>query len=90
MELQLLDKLAARACLSFEGEGRERMAEDLKNIVKMMDTVAEAERFELPPEAYMHGTLREDTALPSMPAEELLANAKGRQGDFLAVPKMMD
>ena len=90
MELQLLDKLAARACLSFEGEERERMAADLERIVRLMDTVAETELPTELPDSPACGELREDTVQPCENPEELLANAKNRQGAFFAVPKMID
>ncbi|MBQ8894972.1 MAG: Asp-tRNA(Asn)/Glu-tRNA(Gln) amidotransferase subunit GatC [Clostridia bacterium] len=88
----LIHDLAALARLSFEGEAGDRMARDMESIMRLMDTVAEAEISEtdLPPAEGGMELLREDEQKPSMAAGEILANAKGRQGSFFAVPKLIE
>lgn len=85
------DRIAALAKLSFEGEERERMLRDMDCILRLMDTVAAEPLFEeeSSPAVGME-LLREDEVHPSLPETELLSNAKGRQGEFFAVPKIMD
>jgi aspartyl/glutamyl-tRNA(Asn/Gln) amidotransferase C subunit len=87
-----MDHLAALSHLSFEGEARDRMAADMESIMKLMDTITEATFSEeeiFAAEGEME-LLREDEVQPSMPAGELLANAKQKVDSFIAVQKLMD
>jgi aspartyl-tRNA(Asn)/glutamyl-tRNA(Gln) amidotransferase subunit C len=38
----------------------------------------------------IHNVFREDELAPSLPVEEALANAPARQGDFYAVPAVLE
>lgn len=88
-----IDHLAALSSLSFEGEEKERMAADMARIMELMDRVAQAEiseeEFPLEAEGSME-LLREDIPASSIEVEQLLSNAKGRQGAYFAVKKIMD
>lgn len=88
-----IDHLAALSSLSFEGEEKVQMAADMVSIAELMDRVAQAElseeEFPLEAEGSME-LLREDIPAPSIEAERLLSNAKGRQGAYFAVNKIMD
>lgn len=88
-----IDHLAALSSLSFEGEEKERMAADMARIMELMDRVSQAEigeeEFLLEAEGSM-ALLREDIPAPSIERERLLSNAKGRQGSYFAVKKIMD
>ena len=92
MDQVLFDRIASLSRLSFSGEERERMAKDMEEILRLMDTVAEVPLASeaAPTAAGSMELLREDAVKPSLSAEEALSNAKGRQGDFFAVPKMID
>ena len=85
------DHLAALSFLSFEGEERELMAADMESVLQMMDTIKDADLSEemVLPNCGME-LLREDRVNPSLPAEEILANAKGIEEGMIAVPKWMD
>ena len=91
MDHALFDRIAALSRLSFEGEARERMAQDMESILRLMDTIAAVpfseEEFSLPADG--QEVLRGDVAQPSLSREELLANAKGKKEGFFTVPKMM-
>ncbi len=92
-DLKLIDHLAALSRLSFEGEEKERMANDMESIMKLMDTITEVEISEadypLTAEGGME-LLREDEIKDSTPVEEILANTKGKLYHFIAVQKLMD
>lgn len=92
MDPILFDRIASLSRLSFSGEERERMAKDMEEILRLMDTVAEVPLASeaAPTVAGSMELLREDAVKSSLSVEEALANAKGRQGDFFAVPKMID
>ncbi len=92
-DLKLIDHLAALSRLSFEGEEKERMANDMESIMKLMDTITEVEISEadypLTAEGGME-LLREDELKESTPVEEILSNTKGKLYHFIAVQKLMD
>ncbi len=92
-DLKLIDHLAALSRLSFEGEEKERMANDMESIMKLMDTITEVEISEadypLTAEGGME-LLREDELKDSTPVEEILSNTKGKLYHFIAVQKLMD
>ena len=92
-DLKLIDHLAALSRLSFEGEEKERMANDMESIMKLMDTITEVEISEadypLTAEDGME-LLREDEIKASTPVEEILSNTKGKLYHFIAVQKLMD
>ncbi len=92
-DLKLIDHLAALSRLSFEGEEKERMANDMESIMKLMDTITEVEISEadypLTAEGGME-LLREDEIKDSTPVEEILSNTKGKLYHFIAVQKLMD
>ena len=64
-----------------------------KSIMNLMDTITQVEiseeEYPLTAEGGME-LLRADEERPSMPAEEVLANAKGKLYHFIAVQKLMD
>ena len=88
-----IDHLAKLSRLSFAGAEKERMAADMESIMKLMDTVTAVEineaDFPLEAEGGME-LLREDVLEPSMPADDVLANTKGKLYHFIAVRKLMD
>ena len=92
-DLKLIDHLAALSRLSFEGEEKERMANDMESIMKLMDTITEVEISEadypLTAEGGME-LLREDEIKASTQVEEILSNTKGKLYHFIAVQKLMD
>ena len=92
-DYQLIDHLAALSRLSFTGAEKEEMAADMESIMNLMDTITQVEiseeEYPLTAEGGME-LLRADEERPSMPAEEVLANAKGQLYHFIAVQKLMD
>ena len=69
------------------------MQADMERIMRLMDTITQVdiseEDYPLRAEDGME-LLREDAVAPSLPAEEILGNAKGRLYNFIAVTKLMD
>lgn len=89
----LIDHLAKLAKLSFSEEEQRQMQADMERIMRLMDTITQVdiseEDYPLRAEDGME-LLREDAVAPSLPAEEILGNAKGRLYNFIAVTKLMD
>lgn len=78
-----LKKLAQLAKLSLEGEDTDALISDISDVLDFANTIAEAV-VDLP-EGLGDDTgwhLREDVVLPSLPAEQVLANAGEKQDGF--------
>ena len=64
----------------------------LNHILDQYATLAELDTDAIPPTAQtieLENILREDVARPSMPPEDVLANAPERDGDFFVVPAIL-
>jgi aspartyl-tRNA(Asn)/glutamyl-tRNA(Gln) amidotransferase subunit C len=69
-----------------------RLEGELNHIVDQYAKLAELDTEAIPPTAQvieLENILREDVALPSLPAVAVLANAPERDGDFFVVPAIL-
>lgn len=89
-----LDHIAALSKLSFTDEESETMAEQMGDIIELMDTIRDInieydDTKDKNQIAYKD--LREDKAKESFPTEKLLQNTvTGGDGDCYVLPKMME
>lgn len=82
-----LEKLAALAKLSLDGEDEAALAQEIGRILDFAATIAGAPVPNFPDEdeIQQETSLRPDTASPSLPAEQLLSGAgEQRDGYFVA------
>ena len=83
------------AYLARLGLGEEELARvegQLNHILDQYEKLAELDTDAIPPTAQtieLENILREDVARPSMPPEDVLANAPQRDGDFFVVPAIL-
>ena len=64
----------------------------LNHILDQYTILAQLDTEQIPPTAQtieLENILREDVARPSMPPEDVLANAPEREGDFFVVPAIL-
>ena len=69
-----------------------RLEGQLNHILDQYAKLAELDTDAIPPTAQtieLENILREDVARPSMPPEDVLANAPQRDGDFFVVPAIL-
>ena len=69
-----------------------RLEGQLNHILDQYAKLAELDTDDIPPTAQtieLENILRDDVAMPSLPAEAVLANAPERQGDFFVVPAIL-
>ena len=69
------------------------MTRQLSAIVEYVDLLKQVNTDGVEPLAHaveLHNVFRADAPAPSLPVEEALANAPQRQGDFYAVPAVLD
>lgn len=92
MDIKVVSSLAELSQLDFNEEEVENLSKELDIMVEMMGKIKESDaEYECSAKANsvdLDG-LRADEAKPSMPTDELLANAKSADGYFV-VPKVME
>lgn len=89
-----LDHIAELSKLSFTDEEREKMAEQMSDIITLMDTIKDIDiQYDDTKDEneISYADLREDKAGASFPTERLLQNTEaGGDGDCYVLPKMME
>jgi aspartyl-tRNA(Asn)/glutamyl-tRNA(Gln) amidotransferase subunit C len=87
-----VEHVAYLARLGLTEEELARLEGQLNHILDQYATLAELDTDSIPPTAQtieLENILREDVARPSMPPEDVLANAPERDGDFFVVPAIL-
>jgi aspartyl-tRNA(Asn)/glutamyl-tRNA(Gln) amidotransferase subunit C len=90
---ELLDHIAHLARLSFEGEEKEAIKQDMKNITDFMNKLEELDTSDVEPLMFMLdeiNVLREDVADQKISHEEALKNAPKKDSDYFRIPKVLD
>lgn len=90
---ELLDHIAHLARLSFEGEEKEAIKQDMKNITDFMNKLEELDTSDVKPLKFMLdevNVLREDVADQKISHEEALKNAPKKDSDYFRIPKVLD
>lgn len=71
----------------------EALTEQMRAIVAYVDQLQALETEGVEPLAHpleLRDVFRDDAPVPSLPAEQALANAPARKGDFYSVPAVLD
>ena len=87
-----VEHVAYLARLGLTEEELARLEGQLNHILDQYAKLAELDTDAIPPTAQtieLENILREDVARPSMPPEDVLANAPQRDGDFFVVPAIL-
>jgi len=87
-----VEHVAYLARLGLTEEELARLEGQLNHILDQYATLAELDTDGIPPTAQtieLENILRDDVARPSMPPEDVLANAPEREGDFFVVPAIL-
>jgi aspartyl-tRNA(Asn)/glutamyl-tRNA(Gln) amidotransferase subunit C len=85
--------VAHLARLKLTDEEVERFAGQLSAILDYVEQLNEVDTTDVPPTAHalpIHNVLRDDVAQPSLTPDEALANAPQREGDYFALPKVLE
>jgi aspartyl-tRNA(Asn)/glutamyl-tRNA(Gln) amidotransferase subunit C len=88
-----VQKVALLARLRLDDEEAVRMQQQLSSILDYMTMLQEVEVTDVPPTAQVTdvvNVLRPDDVRPSLPADEALANAPAREGDYFKVKPVFD
>ena len=87
-----VEHVAYLARLGLTPDELARLEGQLNHILDQYAKLAELDTDAIPPTAQtieLENILREDVARPSMPPEDVLANAPQRAGDFFVVPAIL-
>ena len=89
---QIIDKISRLAYLEF-GEGeKEKIRQDLEQILTFVEKLRELDTENVEPLVYLSDktdVLREDRMIPTLSTEEALLNAPEKSGRFFKVPKVI-
>jgi aspartyl-tRNA(Asn)/glutamyl-tRNA(Gln) amidotransferase subunit C len=90
---QKINTLAHLSRLSFEGNEKENIRQDLENILAMCEKLKEVDTSNVEPLIYMsesHTVLRNDVVIQDITKADALKNAPKCDSDFFRVPKVIE
>jgi len=85
--------IARLAKLGLTEDEVERMSEQLSNILEKFEILNKVDTTDVPPTAQpnaLTNVLKDDVVKPSMPQDEVLANAPQRDGDYFRVKVVLE
>jgi aspartyl-tRNA(Asn)/glutamyl-tRNA(Gln) amidotransferase subunit C len=85
--------IARLAKLGLTDDEVERMSEQLSNILENFEILNKVDTTDVPPTAQpnaLTNVLKDDVVKPSMPQDEVLANAPQRDGDYFRVKVVLE
>ena len=88
-----IEHVARLARLELTAEEKERLRTQLGAILEHAAKIGEVATEDVPPTAYAiprANVLRADERTPSLPVEDVLANAPEREGDRFKVPRIVE
>ena len=89
---QIIDKISRLAYLEFGEEEKEKIRQDLEQILTFVEKLRELDTENVEPLVYLSDkteVLREDRMIPTISNEEALLNAPEKSGRFFKVPKVI-
>ena len=93
IDMKEVEHVARLARLELSPEERERMREQLDRILGYIDKLRQLDTAGVEPTSHavpMVNVFREDELRPCLSAEEMLANAPDRSGEFFRVPRIIE
>ena len=85
--------IALLARLGLSEEEVDRLSEQLSNILENFEILQQVDTTGIPPTAQsiaLQNIMRNDEVIPSLPQEQVLANAPQREGDFFRVKAVLE
>lgn len=89
---QIIDKISGLAYLEFGKEEKEKIRQDIEQILTFVDKLKELDTENVEPLVYLsdkRDVLREDRMIPTISIDEALLNAPEKSGRFFKVPKVI-
>jgi aspartyl-tRNA(Asn)/glutamyl-tRNA(Gln) amidotransferase subunit C len=85
--------IAALARLGMSEAEIEKAREQLSNILENFEVLKDVDTTDIPPTAQsinLQSVMRDDVPAPSLPPEDVLANAPDREGEFFKLRAVLD
>jgi aspartyl-tRNA(Asn)/glutamyl-tRNA(Gln) amidotransferase subunit C len=85
--------IAALARMGINEADIEKAREQLSNILENFDVLKEVDTTDVPPTAQsisLQNVMRDDISAPSLPAEDIMANAPDREEDLFKLRAVLD
>ena len=89
---QIIEKISGLAYLEFGEEEKEKIRQDLEQILSFVEKLKKLDTENVEPLVYLSDktdVLREDRMIPTISNEEALLNAPEKSGRFFKVPKVI-
>jgi aspartyl-tRNA(Asn)/glutamyl-tRNA(Gln) amidotransferase subunit C len=93
IDKDLVDKIAHLARLEFKDEQKEKIEQDLNNILSFMESLNEVDTNNVAPLVYMtdeKNVFRNDQVKQEITHEQALKNAPKKDSDYFRVPKVIE
>jgi len=93
ISLKDVEHVARLARLELSEADKERMRRELDSILSYIDKLRALDTEGVEPTAHaipMTNVMRDDMPRPSLPQEDMLANAPERSGEFFRVPRIIE
>ena len=90
---EMVQHIALLARLGLSEEELEKLSEQLSNILENFETLQQVDTTNVEPTAHsiaLENVLRDDETLPSLPAEEVLANAPSQEEGHFKVRAVLE
>lgn len=88
-----VEHVAQLARLGLSDDEKDRLQQQLSQILGHMQTIESLDTSAIPPTAQVipvNTVMRDDAARPSLPVEEVLKNAPRREEEFFKVPPVLE
>lgn len=93
ISLQDVEHVARLARLELSAAEKERMRRELDGILSYIDKLRAVDTSGVEPTSHavpVTNVMRDDTERPSLPPEDMLANAPDRHGELFRVPRIIE
>ncbi|MFI5375371.1 MAG: Asp-tRNA(Asn)/Glu-tRNA(Gln) amidotransferase subunit GatC [Candidatus Rokuibacteriota bacterium] len=93
ISLEDVDHVARLARLELSAADKERMRSELDGILSYIDKLGALDTRDVEPTSHavpVTNVMRDDVERPSLPQEDMLANAPDRHRDMFRVPKIIE
>ncbi len=93
ISLRDVEHVARLARLELSGPEKERMRRELDGILSYIDKLRALDTTGVEPTSHavpLTNVLRDDVEKPSLPRDEMLANAPDRHGELFRVPRIIE
>jgi aspartyl-tRNA(Asn)/glutamyl-tRNA(Gln) amidotransferase subunit C len=93
LSLEQVEHVAYLARLGLSEAEKQHLAEQLSHILDTMQLIDQLDTSAIPPTAQvipLSNVMREDEPRPSLPTDQVLANAPRREGPYVVVPPVLE